>query len=323
MRRKDIVQLWAMRTVGILVSVCLVLGSFGCKNKGEATDAPDPAAVKAQQELVARRDALLAQKEKLQGEATKLSEEIKKVEATGGDTTELAKKKAEVETQIVQQEDNLSSTSSELTAISNKLDAAISNKLDAAGGVAAREGKLADREKTLAARERELAQREREFQTAQVEAAKQWKDTCSVGGGTTTVVHQVAPPKSGTYSRKEVDGLVGKAKGAMSKKGLINSDLGAQANLEGEITKALSESDWTRGYILASQLVQTIDAIKIDRSFIKAKYERLNSRVRTAKVDEPTQAQLDQGMKEIMQKWGDGDFSAANKRINGLYGALR
>ena len=304
-----------MRTVGILVSVCLVLGSFGCKNKGEASAAPDPAAVKAQQELVARRDALLAQKEKLQGEATKLTEEIKKIEATGGDTTELAKKKAEVETQIVQQEDNLNSTSSELTAISSKLDAA--------GGVAAREGKLADREKTLATRERELAQREREFQGAQVEAARQWKDSCSTGGGTTTIIQQAAPPKSGTYSRKEVDGLMGKAKGSMSKRGLINSDLGAQASLEGEITKALSESDWTRGYILASQLVQSIDAIKVDRNFIKAKYERLNSRVSAAKVDEGTQAQLDQGMKEIMQKWGDGDFVAANKRINGLYGALR
>lgn len=305
-----------MRTVGILVSVCLLFGSSGCKNKGEAANAPDPAAVKAQQELVARRDALLAQKEKLQGEATKLSEEIKKVEATGGDTTELAKKKAEVETQIVQQEDNLSSTASELTEISSKLDAA--------GGVAAREGKLADREKTLATRERDLAQREREFQSAQVEAAKQWKDSCSIGGGsTTTIVQQVAPPKSGNYSRKEVDGLVGKAKGAMSKKGLINSDLGAQASLDGEITKALSESDWTRGYILASQLVQTIDAIQINRNFIKAKYERLNSRVSAAKVDEATQAQLDQGMKEIMQKWGDGDFAAANKRINALYGALR
>ena len=305
-----------MRTVGILVSVCLVLGGLaGCKNKGDADAAPpDPAAVKAQQELVARRDALLAQKEKLQGEATKISEEIKKVEATGGDTTELAKKKKELDTQIEMQDDNLNSTSSELTAISSKLDAA--------GGVAAREGKLADREKTLATRERELAGREREFQVAQVEAAKQWKDSCSMGGGSTTVIQQVAPPKSGNYTRKEVDGLMGKAKSAMSKKGLINSDLGAQASLEGEITKALSESDWTRGYILASQLVQTIDSIQINRNFIKTKYERLNARVSAAKVDEATQAQLDQGMKEIMQKWGDGDFAAANKRINALYGAL-
>jgi hypothetical protein len=305
-----------MRTAGILVWLCLVLGGLvGCKNKGDAEAAPDPAAVKAQQELVARRDALLAQKEKLQGEATKIKEEIKKVEATGGDTTELAKKEKELITQIEMQEDNLTSTSSELTAISSKLDAV--------GGVAAREGKLADREKTLAARERELAQREREFQTAQVDAAKQWKDSCSMGGGSTTIVQQVVPPKSGNYSRKEVDGLMGKAKGLMSKKGLINSDLGAQASLEGEITKALSESDWTRGYILASQLVQTIGSIQINRAFIKAKYERLNNRVSSAKVDEATQSQLDQGMKEIMQKWGDGDFTAANKRINALYGALR
>ncbi|MBA3453590.1 MAG: hypothetical protein H0T42_10910 [Deltaproteobacteria bacterium] len=305
-----------MRTVGILVSVALMLGSFGCKNNGEAEAAPDPAAVKAQQELVARRDALLAQKEKLQGEATKISEEIKKVEATGGDTSELAKKKAELETQIVQQDDNLSSTSSELTAITSKLDAA--------GGVVVREARVADREKAIAAREAQFSQREREFQQAQLNAAKQWKDSCAVGGTSTTVIQQVAPPKSGNnYTRKEVDGLLGKAKSQMAKKGLINSDLGAQASLEGEITKALSESDWTRGYILANQLVQTIDAIQINRNFIKAKYERLNSRVSAAKVDEATQGQLDSGMKEIMQKWGDGDFIAANKRINALYGALR
>lgn len=306
-----------MRTAGILLWLCLVLGGLaGCKNKGDAEAAPpDPAAVKAQQELVARRDALLATKEKLQGEASKLSEQITQVKSTGGDTSELEKKQKEIVTQIEMQEDNLSSTSSELTAINSKIDAA--------GGVAAREGKLADREKTLAARERELAQREREFQSAQVEAAKQWKDSCSMGGGSTTIVQQVAAPKSGNYSRKEVDGLMAKAKGAMSKKGLIGSDLGAQASLEGEITKALSESDWTRGYILASQLVQTIDAIQINRAFIKAKYERLNNRVSGAKVDEATQSQLDQGMKEIMQKWGDGDFGAANKRINGMYGLLR
>jgi len=304
-----------MRTVGIVVSLCLVLSVVACKNKGDAGAAPpDPAAVKAQQELVARRDALLAQKEKLQGEATKLQEEIKKVEATGGDTSELAKKKADIDTQIEMQEDNLNSTSSELTAISSKLDAA--------GGVAAREAKLADREKAIAARERELAGREREFQVAQVDAAKQWKDSCSIGTSS-TIIQQVAPPKGGTYTRKEVDSLMGRAKAAMSKKSLITPDLGAQANLESEITKALSESDWTRGYILASQLVQTIDAIQINRAFINAKYQRLHNRVSAAKVDEATQAQLDQGMKEIMQKFGDGDFGAANKRINALWGAVR
>jgi len=310
-----------MRTAGILVSLCvfyaLGLGAFaGCKNKGEVDAAPpDPAAVKAQQELVARRDALLAQKQKLQGEAAKISEEKAKVKSAGGDTSELDKKEKELLTQIEMQEDNLSSNSSELTAIDSKINAA--------GGVAVREGKLADREKTLATRERELAAREREFQLAQVEAAKQWKDSCSMGGGSTTIVQQVAPPKSGNYSRKEVDGLMGKAKAAMNKKSLINPDLGPQANLESEITKALSESDWTRGYILASQLVQTIDAIQINRNFINAKYQRLHNRVMAAKVDEATQAQLDQGMKEIMQKFGDGDFAAANKRINALWGAVR
>ncbi|MDB4960314.1 MAG: hypothetical protein JWP01_313 [Myxococcales bacterium] len=304
-----------MRTAGILFTLCLVVGAAaGCKAKSEASAAPDPAAVKAQQELVARRDALLAQREKLQSEATKLAEEIQKKQASGEDTSELAKKKADIDNQIEMQEDNLTSTSSELSAISTKLDAA--------GGVVAREAKVADREKLLAQRERELAQREKEFLSTQTEAAKQWKDSCSVGGGQ-TIIQQVAPPKSGTYSRKEVDGLVGKARSAMTKKNLISSDLGPQASLESEVTKALSESDWTRGYILASQLVQTIDAIQINRQFINAKYQRLHNRVKAAKVDETTQAGLDQGMREIMQKFGDGDFTAANKRINQLWSSVK
>ena len=41
--------------------------------------------------------------------------------------------------------------------------------------------------------------------------------------------------------------------------------------LSGEVTKALQDSDWTRGYILASQLVQTIDGIQVNRAFIGAK----------------------------------------------------
>src|SRR5688572_32217724 len=87
--RRDLVQSMDMRRSGILVAWCIALAaSTGCKADSDASSAPDPAALKAQQELIARRDALLAQRKKLAGERDKLSEEIKQVEAKGGDRSE-------------------------------------------------------------------------------------------------------------------------------------------------------------------------------------------------------------------------------------------
>ena len=303
-----------MRTVGLLVLLCLVQGTTGCKSKDGEAAGPDPAAVKAQQELVARRDALLAQKQKLQSEATSLEVQIKEGKAAGKDVSELEKKQADVQKQMDEQDSNLNNTSSELSALSTKLDAA--------GGIAAREAAVAKREAEVAIREKESFQRMKDVLAAESASAERWKESCNTGGSP-MIIQQVAPPKSGNYSRKEVDALVGRAKAAMSKKGLMGSDLGAQASLEGEVTKALSESDWTRGYILASQLVQTIDAIQVNRAFIGAKVQRLQNRVKSANVDEGTQAQLTEGLKDVLQKYGDQDFAAANRKINQLWGLLK
>lgn len=306
-----------MRTVGLLVSLAfaLVLGSAGCKSKGgDAEAAPDPAAVKAQQELVARRDALLAQKKKLETESSKLEVQIKEDKAAGKDTTALEKQQADIKKQMDDQDANLNNTSSELSALSSKLDAA--------GGVAAREAAVAKREAEVAVREKEAFQKMKDVMTAEAASAERWKESCNTGGQP-MIIQQVAPPKSGNYSRKEVDALVGRAKAAMAKKGLMGSDLGAQASLEGEVTKALQESDWTRGYILASQLVQTIDGIQVNRAFIGAKVQRLQNRVKSAAVDDATQAQLTEGLKDVLQKYGDQDFAAANRKINQLWGLIR
>lgn len=304
----------SMRTGGILV-LCLALGVGGCKSKGgEAEAAPDQAAIKAQQELVARRDTLLAQKQKLQSESTDLGDQITKAKAAGGDTKDLEQKKADIDKQIEQQDTNLSSTSTELSALSSKLDAA--------GGVAAREAAVAKREAEVAVRERDVMSKMKEVLAADAASAERWKESCNTGGSP-MIIQQVAPPKSGNYSRKEVDALVSRAKTAMAKKGLMGADLGAQAGLEGEVTKALSESDWTRGYILASQLVQTIDAIQINRAFIGAKVQRLQARVKGAAVDEATQAQLTEGLKDVLTKYGDQDFVGANRKINQLWNAVK
>ena len=306
-----------MRTVGLLVCLAfaIVLGGAGCKGKGgDAEAAADPAAVKAQQELVARRDALLAQKKKLETESSNLAVQIKEEKAAGKDTSELEKKKGDVDKQLSEQDTNLNNTASELSAISSKLDAA--------GGIAAREAAVARREAEVAQREKEAFNRMKEVMQAEAASAERWKESCNTGGSP-MIIQQVAPPKGGNYSRKEVDALVGRAKAAMNKKGLMASDLGAQASLEGEVTKALQESDWTRGYILASQLVQTIDGIQVNRAFIGAKVQRLQNRVKSAKVDEATQAQLTEGLKDVLQKYGDQDFAAANRKINQLWSLIR
>lgn len=303
-----------MRTVGILVSLCLVVATAtGCKGKGDTGAAPDPAAVKAQRELVARRDALLAEQEKLKGESTKLATEIEQAKAAGGETAELEKKKAALDSQIKGRESELNTTSAKLTNIEGKLDAA--------AGIASREANMGNREKTLAGREAQLAERERTLAGREATLAQREKDTC--GQSQPMIIQQVAPPKGGNYTRREVEPMLNRAKAGMAKKGLVASDLGAQAGLEGEVTRAMGEGDWGKAFFAATQLVATIDAIKIDRPFISGKYSRLNARVVNAKVDEATQQQLTDGMKEVLQKYGDGDFGAANRRINQLWGLVR
>jgi len=294
-----------MRTAGILVSICLFAGAAtGCKNNGgDAGAAPDPAAVKAQQDLVARRDALLAEKEKLQGESAKLATEIEQTKAGGKDTTELEKKKAEVDSKIKGQETELDKTSDQLTNISSKLDAA--------AGMAAREANMGTREKTLASREQTLAERERTLATREAQLAQREKETC--GASAPMIIQQVAPPKGGNYTKSDVQPLLGRAKAVMQRKGILNSDLvGGAGSFESEALKAMNENDWSRAYMLASQLAATVDQMKIDRAFIQVKAARLSKAVEKAKVDDSTMAVFS----DALQKYNDGNFIAANAKLN-------
>lgn len=289
--------------------MCVALAGAGCKSRGDAQAAPDPGAIKAQQELVERRDALMKAREDLETQNTKIEADIASVKAAGGDTSDLEKQQKEVQKQLEAQNTNLTSTASDLDKINSKLDAA--------GGVAAREARVAEREARVADREKAALTQMQRLVDLETKNAEKWKESCSTGGGQ-TIIQQISPPKSGTYSRKEVDSLVGKAKATMAKKGLVASDLGAQRSLEGEIIKALSEADWTRGYVLADQLSRTVDAIVINRPFIKLKMDRLQARVKGSKVSAATTAQLNSGMNELMLEFGDGNFAAANRKINQL-----
>lgn len=293
--------------------VCLLAAS-GCKGKADDKPAqPDPAALKAQQDLIARRDALLKARQKLQADRDSIDLEIKKVQANGGDTSELAKQRQDLDTQIEGQSSQL------IDQLSSKLDS-IQATGDAAASIAAREAALARREAALADREAKLLEEARSFGDNEVKAAAMWKETCASAGPATTIVQQVAAPKGSSYTRKDIEPVLARARATMQKKGVLSSDLPAQAQgLEGEATKAMADGDWGRAYLAASQLAATVDAIKVDRGFIMAKYNRLQTRVGSGKVDEP----MIDGMKDVMQKYGDGDFVAANRKLDQLYSGVR
>jgi hypothetical protein len=299
-----------MRAAGPLLFVCfglwLSVASSGCKSKGEADAAPDPAAVKAQQELIARRDALLAARNKLQTERDSVEAQIKDAESKGSDTSDLVKKKAELDTQIE------SSTSDLINMVNSKLDA-MKQTGDKSANIAAREAEIASREKLVADREARVADREKSIVQRDSELAQRWKESCASGAA--PVVLQAPPVKSANYSKKDVTDLIARARGAMSKKGVIPGDVPGFTQLE---NSALSEGDPSRAYTLAMQLYPLVEQVRVDGPFIKAKLSRMQSQLKSSKVDDATNGQLAQILGDVTRDYGDGNYGAANRRLNTL-----
>ncbi|HEX4416987.1 MAG TPA: hypothetical protein VH165_03765 [Kofleriaceae bacterium] len=303
-----IARLVVRLVVHLGVSLWLAGGATSCKGGNE----PDAAASKAQDDLLRRRDALLAQRERLEGERQKVVEKIKATEATGGDTKDLAKQRDDLTAQIDGQ-------SAELGQMSNKLSS-LSTKLDSAADIAGREDKLAQREGRVATREASISERERTLATREERLAQREKDTC--GAAPAPQVIQ-APAKADKYTKADVQPLLTRARQLMQKKGVLSADLGPSQSLEAESTRAMAEGDWGKAYFAAGQLVQNVDAIKIDRAFIQAKTARLQNQVKANKVDDATSAQLSGVLSDVMQKYADGNFNAANARLNQLAAQLK
>jgi hypothetical protein len=204
--------------------------------------------------------------------------------------------------------------------VSGKLDA-MKQTNDKATAIAGREAEVASRERSLADREARIAERERLLVQRDLESSQRWKEGCSMGAA--PVIIQQTAPKSGNYTQKDVGALINKAKTAMSKKGIINSDLpGPAQNLEGEATKAMNDNDMSKAYFAAAQLVATVDAIAVNRPFIQAKTARLSSQVKATKLDEQTNKELAEILGDVMNSYNNGDFGAANRRLNNLAAKL-
>ena len=301
-----------MRIARIVVVAWLVVTAGACKDHGDASAAPDPAALKAQQDLMKRRDALLEQRQRLESQRTAVLEQIQKAEASGGDTKELAKQRDALTAQIDGQ-------SAELGQMSDKLSS-LSTKLDSAAEIAVREDRIAQREGRIAAREASLGERERGLAAREEKLAQREKETC---GTAPPMIIQTAKA-DGKYTKADVQPLLARARATMTKKGVLLADLpGPAQGLEGESTRAMADGDWGKAYFAAAQLVAMVDAVKIDRAFIQAKTARLSNQVKASKPDDATNQQLTSALADVMQKYNDGNFAAANVRLNALAAQLK
>lgn len=299
-----------MRIARVIVVLWLAVSIAACKDRSDA--APDPAALKAQQDLVKRRDALLAQRQRLESQRSVVLEQIQKVEASGGDTKELARQRDDLTAQIDGQ-------SAELGQMSDKLSS-LSTKLDSAAEIAAREDRIAQRESRVATREAALGERERGLAAREEKLAQREKETC---GTAPPMIIQTAKV-DGKYGKADVQPLLARARAAMLRKGVLVADLpGPAQGLEGESTRAMADGDWGKAYFAAAQLVAMVDAVKIDRAFIQAKTARLSNQVKASKPDDATNQQLTGVLADVMQKYNDGNFSAANVRLNQLAALLK
>jgi hypothetical protein len=301
-----------MRIARVVVLLWLAGGAPACKDHGDASAAPDPAALKAQQDLAKRRDALLDQRQKLEGQRRLVLEQIQKTEASGGDTKDLARQRDDLTSQIDGQ-------SAELGQMSDKLSS-LSTKLDSAAEIAGREDRMAQREGRIAAREAVVSDRERNLAAREEKLAQREKETC---GTAPPMIIQTARA-DGKYTKADVQPLLARARATMSKKGVLVADLpGPAQGLEGESTRAMAEGDWGKAYFAAAQLVAMVDAVKVDRAFIQAKTARLSNQVKASTPDDATNQQLTGVLSDVMQKYNDGNFAAANVRLNQLAALLK
>ena len=147
--------------------------------------------------------------------------------------------------------------------------------------------------------------------TREHDQALREKETCGTGGGTTII--QTVDPKAGKHSRSEVDSAFGKAKSAMSDKGILVDDLpGAIRELYKDTSDALKDNDLGTAYVTATQLLKQVNALNVDRAFVQAKSGRLSL------SDDDSKA-VSELLGSATELFVDGNYKGANKKLNSIY----
>jgi hypothetical protein len=314
-------------------AIC-VAGASGCKDdkSGSAEGAKKAVAAseaigKQEEDMLARRDALLNTRKKLKEKRAELRTKYAAIRAKGGDTKELDKEANALsaqETKLVEEESKLNGKLTELIekrkAMINSLASSVSNNPGAQ--LAGREAALASRESAVARREKSVGDREAALAKREREMAIRWKESCAVGAVPTTIV-QTVDAKGSSYTKRDVEPLLKRARRDMSRKGIRNSDLpGPVRSLEKEATKAMKKGDYGRARFAAAQLVATVRSIRINRAFVAAKIGRLSAVMKGKKLSAAKQRKVDKLFKEAIAYHGDGRFRRANSRLNRIYATI-
>jgi DNA repair exonuclease SbcCD ATPase subunit len=307
-----------MRLMALAV-LALVVAVAGCKDKAAAK--ADPKALEAQnqaeQDLLARRDALLQSREQIETKKTELQAKIDEARKNGTDTTDLETELAKLSSEANANQDELV----ELLKRQNESYKAQIESMRAAGGgggggaeIAALSAQLRSRDNQLADLEKRLVAMAGQLSDIRDDIQKQ-AETCGAGGGT-TIIQAPKLPAGSKYSKKDVEPILTKARGVMSKKNIAMADLpGGISGLEKEAMSAMGDGEYGKAYLAASTLLQNVEAIKIDKGFVSAKIARLNRVMKQKKLDDVTSKQVLDLFNEVGEKYNDGDFTGANKRL--------
>lgn len=300
----------------LVVALCLSL--LACKGKDKK--APPPVDTTAEEQLIARRDALMKSRASLAEEKAKLAEERDKIAQAGGDTSEVDKKTEELRNREQALSTQESDIVEQLMDERKTLLAAAQGGADATAQVAVRESGVAAREKVLAAREDRVAQREAALAQRERDQAQREKETCS-GGGTTTIIQ--ADPKAGKHSRSEVESVFGKAKAVMSDKGILVDDLpGALRELYKDTGDSLKDNDTGTAFVTATQLFKQVTAMQIDREFVQAKSNRMSAVAKRKTLSDAEAKQVSDLLASATELFVDGNYRGANKKLNSIWPVL-
>jgi hypothetical protein len=301
-----------MRIVGGILAAWLVAASIaGCKPKPDADAAavPDPEAAKQQEEQLKRRDALITARQKLLAERATIQQQIRDSGSAAptamGSATDLGDLQRKLDEINAKLENNGNDTTKllqdeEARPVTPVTPSQVSPEV------------VRELEDSARKAERDAREAAAEYR----KAAEDWKGTCNAG---TTIVAAPVQPVKGTFTKADVQGVLTRARASMGKKGLRQDDLGPAGGLEAEATKAMQDGEWGHAMGAANQLNATVESIKVDRGFIQTKFERLKAYVGAHKE---TATQAGGALQDITQKFGDGNYDGANRRMNELWAQL-
>jgi len=301
--------------VAMLLVAAALVGCKGEQNSARAAESGDELEQELsqdEQDLIARRDALLSARESIRERRETLSEKRAAIASQGGDTTEV-----DNELSTLRDHDSmLNDTVSTLEEIADKQRALIGAADKPGANVAAREAALAAREKALASREERLAGRERVLADREDELATKWKDTCAAGGPT---IIQTVDAKGSSYGKRDVESLLKRTAREMSQKGILISDLPANAKgLRAEAESRMKKADYGGARFAADQLYQIVRATKVNKGFVSNKWARLDRVMKGKRLSEDQESLLSSAAANI----ADGKFSSANQKLNRLFASV-